>query len=1346
MNAVNKLDSAYIFTGFITNPETGDFEPGSLKPVVRREFILETSEGIFDHVFTDDVGKLLSSAPKPPKSDEVSNHGIAAAIKTKAGQKGKFEMAPENLVLDATRMQGEKWKEYIKKALEHHATLDTRTPITLKTRTLKVEHLERPKDAPSNDAEKEYKLFYDKLQDTNKTIIAFILPCVRFLYLATTSFIEEFKDLSILVKRNSDDSEKQFEKQIAFREENNYSDATCAVLSSFHQDVGKKLENGMYTFELDLSKLPMDVYSDIQDKWRDLNDDLLILSSHVSFSEVVPGYEIASVRIDPIAIEEALLVQYNHKYDTVNGIGANAKPADIEGNELLKLYGSTIKWAKFVKEKESQYKTIKKGEDKVKIVEIFYGIAKACIQEDNIPPYVDKIVGYGFSGIGLWGDYNDFRKTITASCEFASDFRGIARATRISEHGLDAVKTFLRNQQEISELTSKAVEYMDDYPDEWKKMATMADEVVELEDLKDIKDTKKLRNLIFEKDFKFTSMDGLDIAFSIAEMGMAIGAIADSERELTLRRDDLHLLFEAYEKCFGNGGGRDAMAILEIYRKTVNAKRMNCNKAYFEMLDATVNLVLAIAEKIPVVQLPAMLISLAKDTMSFQLDLYKSMFSCLDYMSTKGRMSRYVNNHLLQFFQSGYESYVNVSEIKYADRGDVPSELNAQFRLRAEAITGLFELIQSAGGRYDDIEIREFIKDFNIKEYIETFILCKGDGWMYPDDMPFPMTLGDYWIYKQSLIRRAAVFLGKRIVSNAIWSLGLPAAIIAKSVTFKIEDNITVPANYKQADFQAKFPIHFIDSGLDETNLVKMFQSLSLDYSDVEADAIEDVLVYFRYDKNDDWKPIWVEQNNRFQVMAMRPLLQIRACVILKKTEDIIRNYDEKKHSNIVLPLTLQVFRNKLVKDTEGPKYFRYSYTLNKNGENETDGNGLLSNEWEEKYHDEKRLGAVFYPHYEFDGRQFSGIKPLSDSAKYEWIRVYPMFIKATIKDVATRYFCGPGVKEGTFGHKKLEIPLHMPIARRQARGLTDDEAKVYRKMCENEAFLSHQSNDAAPLPKIHTGWPHPRVIGLCLKNKSGGWSWFPDFDWSLPKLSYKKHIDFAWNKPFEMIVMLGIPELNLSYINSARTDYHKIPLNVQFHHKEAAFDTKGPTFISNFHFLGKFNGGRMVSSYDVRDTANYWGVHFKRDTDYIDSHEIKNLIIPFFDREMNTKKDKTFPPITGSNYFIYGAHVKPSYPIKKSAEETVHVEALRPFGELGGGRMFHNDTDYYITVDDGPNGKYECDISLELPNPRYHAGQLPADFPRNMVRDERYMVHDAANLVTMSSRSIMAESIITGQ
>jgi hypothetical protein len=1045
---------------------------------------------------------------------------------------------------------------------------------------------------------------------------------------------------------------------------------------------------------------------------------------------VTPSLEVGTIDITPVSLESALVLQYAHKYDGLLETIATKSIDDIKKDDYLKLFQSIKSSAEWTKDKYELSQGMINTEDKKELVKSYYDFITKTNDQNKPPEWLESIVSLTFDGMGSYEKYKKFKETCKISGALKDNLKLLARYETFKNNS-SGISLWITKHKVQNALIKEAFDHMDETP---KCLAKFMNETAELVDLSEFKGAKAIQRLLKSPPKIFTFGTIVSLAFDSASIISEAGDFANASKNVTVRRSDFEKLLKEYIEDFGNGGSQNAIVILETYRKAVNLARAGKTKEFFELVEVTVNLALSLVALFPPTALVGELILLAKTLAELGRDASTAIIKALDYSVFKNYLLL-KQSKLQEFFEARDDSHYNTSELNQVFKDKKVNDAHIQFRLRAEAIAGLYELIQWAGYRYDETKIAEFIQRYKIREYIETFILCKNSPWVFPKSQTFPLTLCEYWLFRHSTRAKVAAAAGAvAITAIAPELVGLAMAMGISSV---IDNSV------HKADFQKLFPIHFVENGISKDKLSKLFQTHSLDYSNLPYDIVDKILVYYRHKKEDKWTPIWSYNQNRVQITPVNPLVQIRVCVILKDDNYIFKsvNKGNKKIANQSIPLELNLLDDKpILTKEQGPVYKKNSYVLMKD-----ESVGLIDIDIEKDYFDKKRHGVVFYPFYEYDGAQVNGLKPFTSSPSYlEFTETHQIILCLQVpRSRVKQYFTVPE-KNGVKSPERLEIPLKYDI---KVSGSNDrSKADLQWKMAKDEGFLKHTEATGTPVPPLARN--KTKIPGIFLK-RNGMFTYCKNDKKKVltPGIDY----DFDWNNPFEMVVLLAINvDVDDVCANSNAVDFRRYPLSITLFQEVESIrdrvvnylDIQGPAYSSYFHYLGSVNveSGHTGKPYGLYNENN---LKYMAQYDKIDSKEVRDIskYLLSLTAKGKSEVDKIFPsyygldgfaPGTQGVYALYAAHFRFSYDIELPDHQKKTFNAFRPFGKL-----FNHEQYYYFKITQaGVNAT--SDILLKTPD------LLTAPISARVMsklNDESFMIKEPQGQIIPSLRSTMIGS-----
>lgn len=201
---------------------------------------------------------------------------------------------------------------------------------------------------------------------------------------------------------------------------------------------------------------------------------------------------------------------------------------------------------------------------------------------------------------------------------------------------------------------------------------------------------------------------------------------------------------------------RKGINILEKNRYRTVMQELKYYEAIVTLIDAAVDLALAVASMVPITAIAANALALAKSA----VDSIKSVDSLMYGSSGQKFMAELVYGGKMRQ-DLLFESYANQTLLRKSiisnSKGDtvtrIPSlpentKSTIQLRLRSEAIGGLLRLIIRASlttGKDRAAFEKKLSEDYKIDAYIQNFILT--DGWTMPLKPPIAFSMDEFWLY-----------------------------------------------------------------------------------------------------------------------------------------------------------------------------------------------------------------------------------------------------------------------------------------------------------------------------------------------------------------------------------------------------------------------------------------------------------------------------------------------------------------------------------------------------------------------------------------------------------------------
>ncbi|SCY65876.1 OmpA family protein [Desulfoluna spongiiphila] len=388
--------------------------------------------------------------------------------------------------------------------------------------------------------------------------------------------------------------------------------------------------------------------------------------------------------------------------------------------------------------------------------------------------------------------------------------------------------------------------------------------------------------------------------------------IGDEAKKAENRRSDIHF----GEGAWSQGGFRDGMDYLEKQRKLTVATMLEMDDTQKKALLAVFDAVLSVGSVIPLTAAPALYLVAAIELGKAGLQLYDNAFTVVDNWMFDGLMNRIktLEKDLQSFTKNSHGNTLLIIDEKVADNQKLSADefvesidlMDSNFRIRSEAVAGLFNLLYraqlSACEKYwrdtgenpkeSPIErVQHELQKNRVAEYITNFIL--NDGWSFPLERHERSSLAEFWQLAVntkgveqdedgvlSVSYRGNFFLDKDFFflgeGRTTGRMNFPPG--ADSTSEKQAEPLSfhgssrggdpfIPSSYQIAymmhrgdhvvsDFQKNFPIHTMDSK-DVNRLSEMFAPTRA--GEYGEDIYEYMNIYTRrreQKKDEDWVPM----------------------------------------------------------------------------------------------------------------------------------------------------------------------------------------------------------------------------------------------------------------------------------------------------------------------------------------------------------------------------------------------------------------------------------------------------------------------------------------------------------
>jgi hypothetical protein len=293
--------------------------------------------------------------------------------------------------------------------------------------------------------------------------------------------------------------------------------------------------------------------------------------------------------------------------------------------------------------------------------------------------------------------------------------------------------------------------------------------------------------------------------------------------------------------------------------------------------------------------------------------------------------------------------------------------------------------------------------------------------------------------------------------------------------------------------------------------------------------------------------------------------------------------------------------------------------------------------------------------------------------------------------------------------------------------------------MVMDKSFLLEKSFSA---PKRISVFDSGEVtfVGAFFRSGSSPWAYVAnDRDVEVYARPDGEECPFAWDRPFEMLAVIGTDTISLPFRNNHTYPWRKVPLSMQW--KEDVpmrGDIDGPVCSSDFHYLGAWSPSAGLTQRDGRDDGRRGIGGVDAEIERIDSSEVKSHALP-----MLARGERCFahlPHATSSRLYVFCAHFRFSYQHPVSHKPIV---GLRPFGRW---RALADKKEewgafYPLIVD----GKESCPthMRIRLPNPLWSTSVRRVALPSGLSKSHltgRFLEDDAGKISYPSMRSALAK------
>lgn len=648
----------------------------------------------------------------------------------------------------------------------------------------------------------------------------------------------------------------------------------------------------------------------------------------------------------------------------------------------------------------------------------------------------------------------------------------------------------------------------------------------------------------------------------------------------------------------------------------------------------------------------------------------------------------------------------DLAKAKDLTNGKMPEENMPalQYRIRAEAIQGLFNLLARAAATTKDpaskTSLSQKLEKYKVQAYIENFIL--NDGWLFPLRTADTMTMDEMWLFAINKFN-FGVFgvttddftehkeLGNgfyfaqdyrllQIGENLARSFSLENRLhVAKTAfDFVTTDNTTrgilmdatmsfsllnpYTTNDERANFQDLYPIHHL--GTD--NLEELANNFSADWSAAGKDYIDVLAIYTRTSSDDlmcrpsddEWSllTLWKPLTQPLPTITKRlnPYTQVKVVAI----------FNDKVKG--IAPVNFRVSRVDGW-DCAGPIYKSIARPISKNNIKDLEGLNKLGSGGRLEH--EGKMGCIFHPFYQFGEFKHLGLKPMIPSVGGHWFS----------KDI-NAYANGGGLADMTY-------QIMITIGKNESTEIESpkipyglDYAEPIQKRLVVESFL--KANSIAD--------PITNMLGRYAKLKvfiRVGGSGKP---WIHPDATFKNEIsragarfdssegcivfdNFDWNSSVEFAFVLACDELKIADYIAKKRKYYNVRGKTKMVEDrpllDTSFDLDGPVLTGlDFQYFGhtkKVSSGESFKylqvAHDTKATPEL-GTQADTPTNIKELSDFVNMFsnrsqLEFFKPKLSGHERVNHAKNTERHFYI--AYQKMEY----TNLSNNRVSGLRPFG-----------------------------------------------------------------------------------
>lgn len=754
---------------------------------------------------------------------------------------------------------------------------------------------------------------------------------------------------------------------------------------------------------------------------------------------------------------------------------------------------------------------------------------------------------------------------------------------------------------------------------------------------------------------------------------------------------------------------REGIDTLERYRNITIQRELNANEKEIALAIQATDIAVGLLMAIPAAAPFAAAYLLAKSAGTVLMSAGKWLDEvCMDNAFAQMSLDRKRDDILTK------ESAANINMLREhfddydkEDSAPAPVQWAAQYRMRAEALSGLLALLQRAAISEDGQEAYiQRLEKYQVQAYIENFIL--GDGWVIPRNEVSMLRMDTFWLYaiNDKMREKLSNYDVRKVVNfgldknNRLLSQQDREEVkqLAESRMKRAHkylgsgDNprgayYMARAAYRRGHITAKFhnffPIHTLAStkfekGKEVLDLEGFGHTFNPVFANYQPSDYAFCCVYYRPEyHSEEWVPYYqtlkkrrVGRSFRWEYPEVGPFTPFRVLVVFN--EDCTG----------ILPISVNVDRTDGV-DVSGPRYKLEAKAL-------TAGELLPS---EQQF--VNRVGFVFYPFFQLGQKTFLGLKPMAGETAIGLMGAENYYKFGNLSDMRYQLTCEIADNVDS----KVDLPLFFdqeknPLSRINHNHMRSIAMDVDIKRPTSEGvvlfddFLISDTKEF-DYPTLYEGDLRVR-FGVRIGEDSPyilpevkGWSGYRIFKGEIQAtqrnvsgLKITTDQDdieisgFDWNTPVEFAFIATCTQLNKENYKKADVSWKKIPCKVKMFEDAGMLDLipqEGPEFATSLVYLG-------------RATRNTAAQRSDDGFDFEPSDLSDKDLLPL--QEMLKQKDNKARAIVGwyksiadlkLERYVFAAVVQCKYQSPKG----VTVNSLRPFGD----DVFQSEYDFEDTI-----------------------------------------------------------------